>query len=176
MIETIQETNGTMTLQDLENYKVISRDVLHTEYRGYDVYGMSSPASGAVSLNILNTMAGYEDQDKDGNQTLHNYIEAMKFAYGARVRLGDPDFVEGVAEFEDEMLDLTTARKIRDKINPLAAQDIEAYDPSKIYSSDGHGTSHIVTADESGMAVSLTTTVNLIFGAQIMDNLTGIIM
>lgn len=176
MIKTIQETNGTMTLDDLKNYKVISRDVLHTQYRGYNIHAISSPASGAVSLNILNTMDGYENQDKDGNLTLHNYIEAMKFAYGARVRLGDPDFVDGVAQFEDDMLNLTTAQRIRDKIDPLTAQDTKVYDPSKLYSSDGHGTSHIVTADQSGMAVSLTTTVNLIFGAQIMDNATGIIM
>lgn len=176
MIKTIQETNGTMTLDDLKNYKAISRQVLHSQYRGYDLHAISSPASGAVSLNILNTMDGYDEQDIDGNLTLHNYIEAMKFAYGARVRLGDPDFVGGVAEFEDEMLNLTTAEKIRNKIDPLTTQDTRVYDPSQIYSSDGHGTSHIVAADQSGMAVSLTTTINLIFGAQIMDNLTGIIL
>ncbi|KAL6363880.1 hypothetical protein LRP88_03305 [Fusarium phalaenopsidis] len=176
MIKTIQESNGTMTLEDLANYKVISRKVLHTEYKGYDVYGISSPAGGAVSLNILNTMDGYEDQSQDGNLTLHRYIEAMKFAYGARLRLGDPDFVDDVPDFEEEMLNATTAEKIRSRIDPLTTQDIEKYDPSRIYSSNGHGTSHIVTADADGMAVSLTTTVNLIFGSLLMDNLTGVIL
>lgn len=176
MIKTIQESNGTMTLDDLANYKVISRKVLHTEYKGYDVYGISSPAGGAVSLNILNTMDGYEDQSQDGNLTLHRYIEAMKFAYGARLRLGDPDFVDDVPDFEEEMLNSTTAEKIRSRIDPLTTQDIEKYDPSRIYSSNGHGTSHIVTADADGMAVSLTTTVNLIFGSLLMDNLTGVIL
>ncbi|RSL90620.1 hypothetical protein CEP51_000661 [Fusarium floridanum] len=176
MIKTIQESNGTMTLEDLANYKVISRKVLHTEYKGYDVYGISSPAGGAVSLNILNTMDGYEDQSQDGNLTLHRYIEAMKFAYGARLRLGDPDFVDDVPGFEEEMLNSTTAEKIRSRIDPLTTQDIEKYDPSRIYSSNGHGTSHIVTADADGMAVSLTTTVNLIFGSLLMDNLTGVIL
>ncbi|KAF4978503.1 hypothetical protein FZEAL_5123 [Fusarium zealandicum] len=176
MIKTIQESNGTMTLEDLKNYKVISREVLHTEYQGYDVYGISSPAGGAVSLNILNTMNGYEEQDKDKNLTLHNYVEAMKFAYGARLRLGDPDFVEDVPEFEREMLNSTTGDRIRHSIDPLTTQDIEKYDPSRIYSSNGHGTSHIVTADADGMAVTLTTTVNLIFGSLLMDNLTGVIL
>ena len=176
MVKTIQETNGTITLDDYKNYDVISREVLHTEYKGYDVYGISSPAGGAVSLNILNTMNGYSHQDEDRNTTLHIYIEAMKFAYGARLRLGDPDFVDGVPELEHEMLNATTAEKIRSKIDPRKTQKIEKYDPDGIYSSDGHGTSHVVTADGDGMAVSLTTTVNLIFGSFLMDPLTGVIL
>ncbi|KAM0194250.1 hypothetical protein ACHAPA_005068 [Fusarium lateritium] len=176
MVKTIQDSNGTITLDDYRNYEAISREVLQTEYKGYNVYGISSPAGGAVSLNILNTMNGYTHQDEDRNTTLHIYIEAMKFAYGARLRLGDPDFVDGVPELEHEMLNLTTAEKIRKKIDPQNTQDLKKYDPKGIYSSDGHGTSHIVTADGDGMAVSLTTTVNLIFGSFLMDNLTGVIL
>lgn len=176
MVKTIQETNGTITLDDYKNYDVISREVLHTEYKGHDVYGISSPAGGAVSLNILNTMNGYTHQDEDRNTTLHIYIEAMKFAYGARLHLGDPDFVDGVPELEHEMLNATTAEKIRSKIDPRKTQKIEKYNPDGIYSSDGHGTSHVVTADGDGLAVSLTTTVNLIFGSFLMDPLTGVIL
>ncbi|KAF4993307.1 hypothetical protein FGRMN_6574 [Fusarium graminum] len=176
MVKTIQDSNGTITLDDYNNYQAISREVLQTEYKGYNVYGISSPAGGAVSLNILNTMDGYTHQDEDRNTTLHIYIEAMKFAYGARLRLGDPDFVQGVPELEHEMLNLTTAEKIRKKIDPWTTQELEKYDPDGIYSSDGHGTSHVVTADGDGMAVSLTTTVNLIFGSFLMDNLTGVIL
>ncbi|KAF4337883.1 gamma-glutamyltransferase [Fusarium beomiforme] len=176
MVKTIQDTNGTVTLDDYKNYKVISREVLHTEYKGYDVYGIPAPAGGAVSLNILNTMNGYTHQDEDRNTTLHIYIEAMKFAYGARLRLGDPAFVDGVPELEREMLNATTGETIRKKIDPRKTQNIKKYDPDGIYSSDGHGTSHIVTADGDGMAVSLTTTVNLIFGSFLMDPLTGVIL
>ena len=39
-----------------------------------------------------------------------------------------------------------------------------------------HGTSHVVTADASGMAISLTTTVNLLFGSQLVVPETGVIM
>lgn len=176
MIKTIRDSNGTMTIDDMKDYEVISREVLHTDYKGYDVYGISSPAGGAVSLNILNTMNGYSHQDADQNTTLHIYIEAMKFAYGARLRLGDPDFVDGITELEHDMLNHTSAEKIREKIDPKTTQDIEKYDPDGIYSSNGHGTSHVVTADRDGMAVSLTTTVNLIFGSLLMDNLTGVIL
>ena len=39
-----------------------------------------------------------------------------------------------------------------------------------------HGTSHISTADSSGMAVSLTSTVGLLFGSHLMASDTGIVM
>jgi gamma-glutamyltranspeptidase/glutathione hydrolase len=38
------------------------------------------------------------------------------------------------------------------------------------------GTSHIVAADHTGLAISLTTTINLLFGSQLMVPETGIIM
>lgn len=38
------------------------------------------------------------------------------------------------------------------------------------------GTSHLVAADESGMAISLTTTINLLFGSQLIVPETGIIL
>jgi gamma-glutamyltranspeptidase/glutathione hydrolase len=41
---------------------------------------------------------------------------------------------------------------------------------------DTPGTSHVVTADASGLAISLTSTVNLLFGSQLMVPETGVIM
>lgn len=42
--------------------------------------------------------------------------------------------------------------------------------------SSSPGTSHVVTADASGMAITLTTTINLLFGSQLMVESTGVIM
>ncbi len=39
-----------------------------------------------------------------------------------------------------------------------------------------HGTSHVVTTDASGMAFSLTTTINTFFGSRVMVPETGVIM
>jgi gamma-glutamyltranspeptidase/glutathione hydrolase/leukotriene-C4 hydrolase len=41
---------------------------------------------------------------------------------------------------------------------------------------DPHGTMHLSVADQDGSAVALTSTVNLVFGAKIMDPATGIIL
>lgn len=41
---------------------------------------------------------------------------------------------------------------------------------------EDHGTTHLSVIDQWGGAVSLTTTVNLIFGSRVMDTKTGIIL
>ncbi|KAK5997305.1 Glutathione hydrolase proenzyme [Cladobotryum mycophilum] len=43
LIDYIQETGGTMTMEDMKNYKVVERPVKHITYRGLNLYGMGSP-------------------------------------------------------------------------------------------------------------------------------------
>jgi gamma-glutamyltranspeptidase/glutathione hydrolase len=177
MIAIIQETNGTMTLDDLRDYQVISRDVAKVSYRGVDLHGISAPAGGAVCLSILKTMEQYDLEDwQDVDLTTHRLVESMRFAYSARLQLGDPSFVDHMNSFQSQMISDKNARDIRNRILDNQTLPVTEYDPLKIYTTDSHGTSHISTADRSGMATSLTTTVNLLFGAQIMDPETGVIM
>lgn len=178
IINTIQATNGTMTLEDLRDYEVISRPVITTPYRGLELHGIGSPAGGAVSLNILKIMEQYDPAGwrEDRGLTVHRFDEAMRFAYSARLNLGDPSFVDGVTEVEDSLVSEDKARAVRERIMDNQTMPVEAYDSEGIYASESHGTSHIVSADAAGMAASLTTTVNLLFGAQIMDPLSGVIL
>ncbi|KAI1826893.1 gamma-glutamyltransferase [Xylaria intraflava] len=176
-IDTIQSNYGTMTLEDLTSYKVITRDAVNISYRGFNLYASGAPTGGAVGLNMLKTMEAYDTADTaDTNLTLHRFDEAMRFAYGARQSLGDPDFLEGIDELEKKMLDATQAAWIRAHILDNATQPVENYDAKRVYAPDNHGTSHIVTADASGMAVSSTTTVNLLFGNLLMVPSTGVIL
>jgi gamma-glutamyltranspeptidase / glutathione hydrolase len=74
------------------------------------------------------------------------------------------------------MLTDTTAQLIRSKISDFQTENVSWYDPKGIESLDTPGTSHVVTADKDGMAISLTTTINLLFGSQLMVPETGVIM
>lgn len=74
------------------------------------------------------------------------------------------------------MLKASTAAEIRSKISDFHTQNVSWYDPAGLESLETPGTSHIVTADASGMAISLTTTINLLFGSQLMVPETGVIM
>lgn len=177
MVNYIQQTNGTLTLDDFKNYKVISRPVKNVTYRGFKLYTIGAPASGSISLNILKIMEQYDLADqKDTNLTAHRFAEAMRFGYGARAELGDPDFVQGLDKFEARLLDEVHAKHTKEHISDEHTLPVREYDPKGVDLPQSHGTSHIVTADKSGMATSLTTTVNLLFGAQIMEPTSGIIL
>lgn len=177
-VKAVQETNGTMTAGDLRNYAVVSRPAVRISYHGFDIYGCGAPASGAVALNVLKTLEGYKDFGNPEMLSLstHRLDEAIRFGYGKRTELGDPDFLDGLYEFEADMLDATSAAAIRAKISDHHTQNVSAYDPNGFESAEAHGTSHVVAADSSGLAVSLTTTINLLFGSRVLVPETGIII
>ncbi len=178
MIDALQRANGTMTLGDLQNYTVAIRQPAQIDYRGYKLTSCSAPSSGVVVLSSLNTVDGYSDffYPENINLSTHRLDEAIRFAYGQRAQLGDPLFVPGLDRFQQSMLSENTSAEIRSKISDSQTLNVSAYDPSGLESLETPGTSHVVAADRSGMAISLTTTVNLLFGSQLMVPETGIIM
>jgi gamma-glutamyltranspeptidase/glutathione hydrolase len=110
------------------------------------------------------------------NLTTHRLDESMRFAYAMRAELGDPLFLDGIDTYQEQMLSEATAKEIRSKIDDTKTFDVAYYDPAGLESLETPGTSHIVTADASGMAVTLTTTVNLLFGSKLVVPETGVIM
>ncbi|QYT06315.1 Gamma-glutamyltransferase [Trichoderma simmonsii] len=177
-IRALKAAGGIMTLEDLKNYTVAIREPLQINYRGYKLTSTSAPSSGAVVLSALNTVSGYENfgHPDQVNLTTHRLDEAIRFAYGQRTELGDPSFVEGLDKYSKEMIAPATGAEIRSKISDFKTQNVSYYDPKGLESLETPGTSHIVAADASGMAVSMTTTINLLFGSTLIVPETGVIM
>lgn len=177
-IAALQAQNGTMTVEDLQNYTAAIRPPANITYRGYRMFSCSAPSSGEVALSVMKTLEGYTDFYANGmvNLSTHRMDEAIRFGYGERTNLGDPSFVKNISAYQSEMLNARTAAEIRSKISDSHTLNISAYDPSGIESLETPGTSHVVTADASGLAISLTTTVNLLFGSNLMVPETGVIM
>lgn len=178
MINAVQAANGTMTMQDLRDYRVEIRKPAQITYRGYKLTSNSAPSSGVVALSAMKIVEGYDDFFNPGsvNLSTHRLDEAIRFAYGQRTSLGDPFFVDGLAQLQLDMLSEETSAHIRSRISDHHTLKVEAYNPNGLESKENHGTSHVVTADASGMAISLTTTINLLFGSQVMVPETGVIM
>ncbi|KAI9817890.1 MAG: hypothetical protein M1827_001009 [Pycnora praestabilis] len=177
-IAAVQATNGTMTLEDLENYQVAIRDPIAIEYRGFKLTACGAPSGGTVALSVMNTIEGYSDfgDDKMLNLSTHRLDEAMRFAYGQRTNIGDPSYLDDMDAYQQQMLNNTTAENIRKMISDSHTLDISAYDPEGYESLATAGTSHVSTADANGMAITLTTTINLLFGNKLMVPETGVIM
>ncbi|KAK4190205.1 gamma-glutamyltranspeptidase [Podospora australis] len=177
IIKTIKKANGTMTLSDLSNYEVQLKDPLSIKFRDFNLYTTQAPSSGAVMLNILKTMEKFPVEDlQNKNLTAHRLVEAMKFAYGARQELGDPDFIRNLTSYQKAMISDEKALQIRNLIFDNMTQAVEMYNPQGLYAVDSPGTSHLVTSDRTGMTVTSTTTVNLLFGSKLMTPDTGIIL
>lgn len=177
-ITALRASNGTMTLEDLKNYAIAHREPLNIMYRGHKLTSTNAPSSGPVALSTLNTVSGFDNffNNDTVNISTHRLDEAIRFAYGQRTKMGDPSFIDGLAKYTAEMVAPKTGEEIRSKISDVKTEGVAYYDPDGLESLDTPGTSHIVAADASGMAVSLTTTINTLFGSRVMVPETGVLM
>ncbi|KAF8135745.1 gamma-glutamyltranspeptidase [Boletus edulis] len=170
IIRKVNETGGILTHADLEKYTVNVERALEGTYHDKKVYTSHAPTSGPVLLHMLNLLERF-DLIGEGRTPLnvHRIVEAMK------TRIGDLAYYVGslarVSEIPTkEFADMIAVNLTDDRTHPP-----EYYNPEFDVKID-HGTSHVSVVDKNGMAIALTTTVNLVFGSQVLDPETGIIM
>jgi gamma-glutamyltranspeptidase/glutathione hydrolase len=78
---------GGMSLADLANYRVGFPAPTRSDYRGLQVYGMSTPSSGGVAVGeALNILERYDLAGMTSSQALHHYLEASALAFADRNR------------------------------------------------------------------------------------------
>ncbi|KAF8973301.1 gamma-glutamyltranspeptidase [Flammula alnicola] len=159
--------------QDLESYSVKVDRALEGTYRGRKVYTSHAPTSGPVLLHMLNLIENFEMEERSG-LNVHRLIEVMKFGFAARTKVCDPRFTNDTYQI-DEIPTKPFAQEILKSITDDRTHPPEYYNPIFDIKID-HGTSHTSVVDKDGMAVALTSTVNLVFGSQVLDPETGIIL
>lgn len=168
---------GIMTAEDLAAYHPSLREPVHGTYRGYDIYAMSPPSSGGAHIvQMLNILEDYDIHAMGFNsaRTIHVMAEAMKRAYADRAAyLGDTDFVDvPLAGITSKAY----AKSLRDEIDPNHAtpsSEIAAGQPLPYESNE---TTHFSIADDSGLAVSNTYTVNFSYGSGIVVDGAGFLL
>lgn len=189
MIEKVQAAGGALTLQDLAEYKVEVREALGGSWIcDKKVWTTPAPTGGPVLLAMMNLLKllGFEEESrhrrKSGRDTIehkalwsHRLVEVYKHGYAARTRLGDPAFLnETWLQEISQIPRMSRAHQILPKINDTTTFGIDHYEP--IFDSvEDYGTTHISAIDADGMSVGITSTVNLIFGSQVLDPKTGVI-
>lgn len=177
LINAVKEAGGIMTLDDLKNYKVVEREPVRGEYRGYEVVSMPPPSSGGVHIiEMLNVLQQFPI-DKLGHntaQTIHLMAETMKYAYSDRSEyLGDPDF------YKVPVRALTSkdyAQKIASKIAMNKATPSAEIKPGKLAPYESDQTTHFSVVDKWGNAVSNTYTLNFSYGSGLVAKGTGILL
>ncbi|PWZ01586.1 hypothetical protein BCV70DRAFT_199018 [Testicularia cyperi] len=178
IVETVQKTGGVLTLNDMAGYKAEVKPAIEGRWQGNKVWTTQAPTSGPVLLSVLNILSGFPDFVSNGptGLNIHRFVEALKFGFGQRTELADPAFMKG--EDLDRMSEIPTldeADRLRPNLTDDRTHPLDYYHP-KFDILDDHGTMHLSIVDQDGMAVALTSTVNLIFGSRVMDPNTGVIL
>jgi gamma-glutamyltranspeptidase/glutathione hydrolase len=161
---------GTMTIQDLKNYTTKTTDALCNPYRGYIVCVPPPPSSGVALLQALAILEHTDMNTRGPNdpQAWFLLFQAERLAYADRDKyVGDDNFVPVPVK---GMLDPTyvagRAKLIGDHAGPAPAFGVPPGAPKvgKDHTLEPGGTSHFVIVDGDGDVLSMTTTVESIFG------------
>jgi len=182
---------GSMTLQDLANYKAKKREPLCFDHavqssgKTYQLCGFPPPSSGTLAigqmLGILNNTAAGKMQLEQGLPSadwLHFYTEAARLAFADRGQfVADPDFVQAPG---GDWRTLWNAHYLKERSSLIRAQSMKVAQPGNpagtkaafapMPAQEEYGTSHISVIDKYGNAVAMTTTIEAVFGSRNMVN------
>jgi gamma-glutamyltranspeptidase/glutathione hydrolase len=162
---------GSMTMADLAGYRPVKREALCRPYRIYIACVPPPPSSGVGTLMLLGLLEGTDIAARGPSdpQAWFLFAEASRLMYADRDRyVGDPAFVKVPVEGMLDPAYLASRRRLigakagpppeagRPELAPLMAAD-RTFEPA--------GTSHFLVRDPTGNVVSMTTTVESIFGS-----------
>lgn len=173
--EIVQKTRaaplgGTMTTEDLAAYRPVKREPVCAPWAGYRVCAPPPPSSGAAMLEMLSLLERTDIASRGPNdpQAWYLFAEASRLAYADRdAYFGDGDFVEVPVK---GLLDPAYLDARARLIGAKAAENVEPGKPAgaKVAMADmtrePAGTSHFIVRDAKGNVLSITTTVESIFG------------
>ncbi|WP_017931815.1 gamma-glutamyltransferase [Robiginitomaculum antarcticum] len=167
-----------VTPLDFSQYTATPRAAVCSQYRKYRVCGMGPPSSGATTvLGILGLLERFDLKTMGPNSahSWHLIADAMRLTYADRsIYTGDNDFapvpVEGLID-----PDYLQARSALIDAN-IALGKVEAGTPPGSSKSgkpapiNEGGTTHFSVVDATGNVVAMTSTIEGVFGSQLLAN------
>lgn len=174
IVETANKYGGVFTLEDLANYDVKVMEPVTGTYRGYQIISSPLPSSGGTHvIEALNIMENFDIKSMgfDSPEKLHIMTEAFKMCFHDREEfMGDPDYVEVPV---NGILSKERAKVLASQIDPGRASRYEQVSPWQYEHED---TTHFSVADEKGNMVSVTQTVNGLFGSKVLPDGYGFVL
>ena len=173
IVKAFQEAGGLIDEASMAAVQAELYEPLTTTYRGYLVAENRPPSQGAILLEMLNIVEGYDPAGLGSlsPEGLHLMIEAKKLAFADRNRyLADP-LVESVPL--ERLVSKEHAARRRALIDPnRALGQVEAADLQAL----GTDTSYFCVADGEGNAVSFIHSVYAPWGSAFVAGDTGILL
>lgn len=172
VVDRVRRDGGGLTTDDLAAYRANANPALCRPWRvEYVICSAPPPASGVGLLQLLALLDRTDiDLEPQTARGWYLFAEASRLMYADRDRwVADPAFVPVPVE---GLLDPAYVRARARLIGPRAASTVTAGTPPGAPASRGAdatrepaGTSHFVVVDSDGMVVSMTTTVESLFGS-----------
>lgn len=189
--DTVQDYNGSMTIEDLNNYEAKELAPVWGTYKGHDIATMPPPSSGGLTmLQLLKKFEVLDLTQYDVKSTEKNHLmaEAMHLAYADRgAYMGDPDHVvipeEGLLndDYIQSRVDLIDYERANPDVQAGNPWDYQEGGPeqevvAQVDDKEYGETTHFTVADQWGNVISYTTTIEQLFGSGIMAPGTGILL
>jgi gamma-glutamyltranspeptidase/glutathione hydrolase len=170
---------GVMTEADLAAYGPKRREPVCHAYRGSRVCGFPPPSSGGIAVGQILSILEHFDVaalDPRGVDAAHLLGEAGRLAFADRnLYVADDDFVRVPRRGLLDPAYLTHRAQLVDRNR--AMPEVRAGNPPwrqaehlapQDEAQPEYGTSHVAVVDRWGDAVSMTTTIEDVFGARVM--------
>jgi gamma-glutamyltranspeptidase/glutathione hydrolase len=95
LVRSVREQGGLFTMEDLANWKVKIEEPVHTNYKGIEVYKLTTWVQGPVLLQALNILENFDlkSMGYDSARYIHTLYQAMNLSFADRdFYYGDPAF------------------------------------------------------------------------------------
>lgn len=177
IVEESSNNGGLFTLEDFENYKVIERDPIVGNYKGYEIISMAPPSSGGICLvESLNALESYSftKEEWGSSKYIHTLVEILKQVYADRAEhLGDADYYPVPVKY---LVSKEYGEVIKNQIGETAREATEFHPAEIPRFKEKEETTHFSVVDKFGNAVSTTYTLNGSFGNKIVVDGLGFLL
>ena len=175
LVRDLEGDGGLMTMSDLENYRVswetpVSASLPHTDLT---LLSSPPPGSGSVLSAILGMSGHYQPSPPDLTRPTawHRFVEACKFAFAQRTLLGDWNSEEGLGQTVRRVVRKLTGEdwweETVEKISDTSTREDPAWYGAQFSAVEDGGTSHVSVLSPAGDAVSVTSTINTLYGSKV---------
>ncbi|MFT4771765.1 MAG: gamma-glutamyltranspeptidase/glutathione hydrolase [Cryomorphaceae bacterium] len=177
ILDEMGEGRGLITERDLKNYQPQWRNPIKFSFDNFQVISIPPPSSGGIALEQMfkmGKMLKVDSIEHNSVEYLHFNTEIERRVYADRsMHLGDPDYYDiPYKELTDSTYLATRLENFRYRAtlsSRVSHGNIEQV-------SESMETTHLSVVDEEGNAVSITTTINGLYGSRIVVSGAGFLL
>ena len=166
---------GTLTVDDIANYRAVKRPVICGPFRNMNICTPSPPSSGGAQIMIANLYDHLVSTESSQADRVAAFVDAQRLAYADRDHyFGDPDEID--IPLDDLLNPEYLRHRATERFEPGAIPTpgdpgavLGGTPTAQLWGADttdeAAGTTHLSVIDAEGNAVSMTATVEAPFGS-----------